>query len=80
MAQPYRHQEDGVEARLARLESHVEHIQSDIQDIKADVRDVRGDIKDLRADARTDFRVLFGALITLTISLVAVMARGFGWI
>lgn len=64
--------EDGVDARLAKLESDVEYVRADIHDIKTDIRELRG-------DARTDFRLLFGALITLALGLAALMARGFGW-
>lgn len=62
-----------MEARIARLESHVEHIQSDLTELKADVRDLR------RAD-ETNFRILFGALITAAIGLAALMSKGFGWL
>lgn len=62
-----------MEARIARLESHVEHIQSDLTELKADVRELR------RAD-ETNFRILFGALITAAIGLAALMSKGFGWL
>jgi putative component of toxin-antitoxin plasmid stabilization module len=63
----------GMEARIARLESAAEHMQGDLRDIKADIRD-------LRTDARTDFRLLFGALIAVALGLTGVMAKGFGWL
>jgi hypothetical protein len=62
-----------MEARVAKLESHVEHIKSDIGEIKQDIRDLRSDLK-------TDFRVLFGALIMATLGLAGLMATGFDWI
>ncbi len=62
-----------MEARVAKLESHVEHIKSDIGEIKQDIRDLRSDLK-------TDFRVLFGALIMAALGLAGLMATGFGWI
>lgn len=62
-----------MEARIARLESHVEHIQSDLTELKADVRELR------RAD-ETNFRILFGALITVALGLAALMSKGFGWL
>ena len=62
-----------MEARIARLESHVEHIQSDLTELKTDVRELR------RAD-ETNFRILFGALITAALGIAALMSKGFGWL
>ena len=62
----------GMEARVAKLEADVGHIQSDVTEIK-------GDIKDLRRVFETDFRLLFGALITAVLGLAAIMAKGFHW-
>ena len=62
-----------MEARIARLESHVEHIQSDLTELKTDVRELR------RAD-ETNFRILFGALISAALGLAALMSKGFGWL
>ncbi|MBY7811640.1 hypothetical protein KW448_08270 [Vibrio fluvialis] len=64
---------NGMEARVAKLESDVSHIQRDITDIKSD-------IKEIRNHQRSDFRVLFGALITVALGLAALMAKGFGWL
>jgi hypothetical protein len=64
---------DGMEARVAKLEASIQHIQTDVADIKNDVRS-------LRDNARTDFRILFGAVITVALGLAALMARGFHWL
>jgi hypothetical protein len=64
---------DGMEPRVAKLEAAVEHIQRDTNDIKTDVRS-------LRDHARTDFRVLFGAIIIVALGLASMMARGFHWL
>lgn len=64
---------DNMEARVAKLEASSEFIQREIADVKSDIRG-------LRSDARTDFRILFGAIITVAIGLAALMAKGFGWI
>ncbi|ELG2962690.1 hypothetical protein RRK58_003199 [Vibrio fluvialis] len=64
---------NGLEARVAKLESSVEYIQRDIADIKAD-------IKEIRHNQRSDFRTLFGALISVALGLAALMAKGFGWL
>lgn len=62
-----------VEARVAKLESDVAHIDSTLQEMK-------GDMREMRRDLRSDFRILFGALITVAIGLAGIMARGFHWI
>lgn len=62
-----------LEARVAKLEASVAHIERDIGEMKTDVRG-------LRSDARTDFRLLFGALIAVALGLAGMMARGFGWL
>lgn len=62
----------GMEARVARLEADVGHIQSDVTEIK-------GDIRELRKVLDTHFYMLFGALITATLGLATVMAKGFHW-
>ena len=63
----------GMDARVAKLEAHIEHIQSDLTEIKSDVREIK-------RDARTDFRLLFGAIIFVALGLAGLMARGFHWI
>lgn len=49
---------DGMEARVARLESDVEHIKSDIGEMKQSLRTVQDGVSELRiAFARIDERV-----------------------
>jgi hypothetical protein len=62
-----------VEARIAVLEQIA-------QDTKAILVDMKQDIRDIRLDQKMDFRLLFGALITTTIGLAYLMARGFHWL
>ncbi|EMI2314908.1 hypothetical protein PJ702_001598 [Providencia rettgeri] len=62
-----------MEARVAKLESDVEYIKRDISEIK-------DDIKDIKKDAKTDFRMLFGAIIAVALGLAGLMAKGFGWL
>ena len=64
---------DGVEARIARVESDVKNIFIHLGDIKTDIRELRSDIK-------TDFRILWGALFVATIGLAGLLAKGFEWI
>ncbi|MES2324818.1 MAG: hypothetical protein V4633_21375 [Pseudomonadota bacterium] len=62
-----------MEARIAKLEVSVEYIQRDIGELKDDVRS-------LREDFSSDFRILFGAIISVSLGLAAMMAKGFGWL
>lgn len=62
-----------MEARAAKLEASVEHIERDIGEIRTDIRG-------LRADAKTDFRLLFAALIASALGLASLMAKGFHWL
>ncbi|MEI2606665.1 hypothetical protein V8O11_23165 [Erwinia aphidicola] len=42
--------------------------------------ELKTEIGILRNDARTDFRLLFGALITLAIGMTGLLAKAFHWI
>jgi len=63
----------GMEARVAKLEA-------DIGYVVRELGETRKDVRELRNDARTDFRILFGAIITVALGLAALVAHGFGWI
>ncbi len=62
-----------MEARIAVLEQ----IAKDTKDILVDMKQ---DIRDIRHDQKTDFRLLFGALISAAIGLSYLMAHGFRWL
>jgi len=62
-----------MEARIAKLEADTENMKTNIADIKTDIRDIKKDM-------RSDFRLVFGAIITVAVSLAALMAKGFGWL
>jgi hypothetical protein len=62
-----------MEARVAKLEAGIEFIGREITEIKNDVRS-------LRDNARTDFRVLFGAIIVAALGLAGIIAKGFHWL
>lgn len=64
---------DGMEARVAKLEADIGHI-------KTSLTEVRSDVRELRSEARTDFRLLFGALIVVALGLAGLMAKGFKWL
>lgn len=63
----------GMEARIAKLETAMEYVQRDLGEIKTDIRQIKD-------HARTDFRMLFGALIAVALGLAGLMAKGFHWI
>jgi hypothetical protein len=62
-----------MEPRIAKLESDVGHIQTYVSEIKTDLRE-------LKKDQKTDFRILFGAIIFVALGLAGLMAKGFGWL
>jgi len=67
----------GMESRIARLEIAVEYIQRDIVEIKGHINALRNDVSGIRT---TDFRITFGAIITVALGLAGLVAKGFGWI
>lgn len=90
-----RGRDHGTEARVAKLEATTEHIQRDLTDLKTEVRELRSDLKTevaglrselkaevscLRSEARADFRLLFGAILTVAVGLASLMAKSFGWL
>jgi hypothetical protein len=66
-----------MEARIAVLEQIAKDTKDVLVEMKQDIRDMRQDQKDIRHDRRTDFRLLFGALISATLGLFHLMAHGF---
>lgn len=66
-----------MEARVARLETTVGNMQRNITELKDDVRAIRAEIVGIRT---TDFRLLFGAIITVALGLGGLLAKGFGWL
>ena len=80
--------------RVARLESDVDNVKKDIHEIKVDLREIRKDLTrettslrqgfvkettTLRKEAKTDFRLLFSAIIFVALGLAGIMAKGFHW-
>jgi hypothetical protein len=62
---------------VGKLEANVSHIQKDLGEFKTEMKADLGKMSD-RMDR--DFRVLFGALITVALGLGGLMAKGFGWL
>lgn len=67
----------GMETRIAKLETAIDYIQRDVKELRDDVRSMRSDISSIRT---TDFRLLFGAIITVALGLAGLMAKGFHWL
>lgn len=72
-----------MEARVAVLEEIAAATKQATAGLWQEMRDLRSDTNrrfDLMRDAmERDFRILFGALITVTLGLAALMAKGFHW-
>lgn len=61
-----------MEARVAVLEQIAVSTKEVLAEIKRDIRDIK-------TDQRTDFRVVFGAVIAASIGLATLIAHGFKW-
>jgi cell division GTPase FtsZ len=46
---------------------------------KSTLRELRDDVRWVRDKQETDFRIMFGVLITAALGLATLMARGFHW-
>ncbi|EKN5078636.1 hypothetical protein DYG74_21635, partial [Yersinia enterocolitica] len=64
--------------------SDVEHIKKSLDEVKSDVREIKRDIRsefnEVKRDSKTDFRLLFGAVIAVALGLSGLMAKGFHWL
>lgn len=50
------------------------------QDLRGEMHQLRGDVSELRRNQERDFRVLFGAIITTTLALAALIAHVAHWL
>lgn len=69
-----------MEARIAKLEAHVEHLQSDVSEIKADVKTLTStthNISEAIGSAKVWAMILYVGLAAV---MLGVMAKGFGWL
>jgi tetrahydromethanopterin S-methyltransferase subunit G len=84
-----------MEARLARLETHTEHINANVADLRAGLGrlevkvdqgfarvDAKVDQLSARLDAKIDrnFLILGGMIVSLSIGMAGLMAKGFHWL
>jgi hypothetical protein len=74
----------GMEARVAVLEEIASATKHAVAGLQQEVHDLRTETsrrdEALRDAIETDFRVMFGALITVALGLAALMAKGFHWL
>jgi hypothetical protein len=80
-----------MEARVAVLENIAAQILSTLGETRQELRDFRKELHDFRSDMRTelrdlhrihdrDFRIAFGATITATVGLAALIAHVAHWL
>ena len=73
----------GMEARVAVLEEIASATKQAMAGLQQEVHDLRTETsrrdEALRDAIETDFRVMFGSLITVALGLAALMAKGFHW-
>lgn len=62
-----------LEARVAKVEAAVEAIQTTLTEARLDIREIR-------TDQKSNFKLLLIAGTAATISVLGVMAAGFGWL
>ncbi|RZI59150.1 MAG: hypothetical protein EOP37_12875 [Rubrivivax sp.] len=67
--------------KVATLETHVDRMQYELSEFKAEMREFRKETRaELTAIRTHDFRLMFGAIITVAIGVAALTAKGFHWI
>lgn len=63
---------EGLEARVTRLETVIE--------FQRNLAEIRTELETMRIDARSDFRLIFAALIVIALGLAWLLAKGFRWL
>ena len=73
-----------MEARVAVLEALLAQVSATLAEMRREAHDfraeMRAEMRDLRRIHDRDFRITFGAIITATIGLAALIARVAHWI
>jgi chromosome segregation ATPase len=69
---------------MREFKGEMREFKGEMREFKGEMRDfqkeVRSEFRDVRHQARTDFRLLFGAIISLAVGMAALMAKGFHWV
>ncbi len=61
------------------MESRIGVLEEIASSTKSTLRELRDDVRWVRDKQETDFRIMFGVLITAALGLATLMARGFHW-
>ena len=69
-----------MEARVAILETIAAQTSATLIEIKQEMRDFRKELREFRSVHDRDFRITFGAIITTTIGLAALIAHVAHWL
>ena len=69
-----------VETRAGQVETRLAVVETKLGALEAGVNRVEAVTLRLQDNARTDFRLIFGALIATALGLAGMMAKGFHWI
>ena len=64
-----------MDERLAKIESDVAVLKNDVAHIQGDVSELRTELRGVRQTQERDFRILFGAIISVALGLSVLMAR-----
>ena len=68
-----------MDERLSKIESDVAVLKNDVAHIQGDVSELRTEVRGVRQSQEREFRILFGAIISVAVGLSALLAKGFGW-
>ena len=68
-----------MDERLNKIEIDIAVLKTDSGYVRQDVSELRTGVEKLRVSQEREFRVLFGAVIFVALSLAGLMAKGFGW-
>lgn len=75
---------DGPDMWRQSVETRLSDLRGDIGDLRAEMLAFRSEMsaefRNVRERQERDFRLMFGALITLGVGLAGLMAHGFKWI
>ncbi|WP_426174564.1 hypothetical protein [Massilia sp. TWR1-2-2] len=71
---------DAVERRLGAVESKLAELGERVARLETGVEYFYSELKNVSQRQITDFRLMFGSLITVAIGLAGMMAKGFGWL
>ena len=71
---------DAVERRLGAVESKLAELAERVARLETGIEYLYSELKNVSQRQVTDFRLMFGSLITVAIGLSGMMAKGFGWL